>query len=178
MNNSILPSNPQGPQVPKPAWKLWKYLESLYRIGGWISPSIRFLAQKFKRGESTIRRWMGILFRAGVLASERRGPRPPVYRVLIATTERCISRRPYMSVPLTEPSGGQTPLAKDVAQYFGNTELGGKPADQALIARVARLIRDQNGLQRLKDYFRHWMKRNRAEGWGIFIRLAEDAGRR
>jgi hypothetical protein len=174
---TILPSNPKCPQVPKPAWKLWKYLESLYRIGGWISPSIRFLAKKFKRGESTIRRWMGMLFRAGVLASERRGPRPPVYRVLIATTERCI-RPGLISEPRREPSGGQTPLAKDVAQYFGTTELGGKPADPALIARVARLVRDQNGLQRLKDYFRHWMKRNRPEGWGIFIRLAEDAGRR
>ena len=49
MNNTILPSNHHGPQVPirvsRPAWKLWKYLESLYRIGGWISPELRRLAR-------------------------------------------------------------------------------------------------------------------------------------
>jgi hypothetical protein len=181
---TILPSNSQGPQVPirvsRPAWKLWKYLEALYRIGGWISPKLRHLADKFGRAVSTIKRWMGELFAAGILSTRRRGPRPPLYTVLIPTTDTCKRVRPYInSQGVKEPSGEQTPpLAQKVAEWFGNTELGGKRADPALISRVARLVRDFSGLDRLKANSFRWLRRgNRLQGWGIFVTLAEDVQR-
>ena len=87
-------------------------------------------------------------------------------------------RGPYStSSKDSTPSGGeQTPqIASQVAEYFGNTELGGKRADPALISRVARLVKDSNGFERFRNYWSRWVKRHRPEGWGIFILLAEDA---
>ena len=179
-DSTIVPRVSQGPQVPirvsRPAWKLWKYLESLYRIGGWISPKLRRLADHFHRAVSTIKRWLGELFAAGVLSTQRRGPRPPWYTVLIPTTDTCNRVYPYMSGTPKEPSGERTPqIASQVAEYFGNTELGGKRADPALISRVARLVKDSSGFERFRNYWSRWVKRHRPEGWGIFILLAEDA---
>lgn len=185
MNNTILPSNHQGTQVPicvsRPAWKLWKYLESLYRIGGWISPNLRYLAKHFDRAVSTVKGWLGELFAAGVLSTQRRGPRPPLYTVLVPTTRTCNRVRPYMNpLRVSEPSGGNPPqLATQVAEYFGDKEFAGRTADPALISRVARLVRDHDGLKRLAHHVKNWIRRgNRPEGWGIFITLAEDVGRR
>lgn len=77
-------------RVSRPAFRLWKYFESLDRSGGWIAPKLATLAAKYKRARSTVQRWLGELFAAGIISTERRGPRPPLYTVLIPTTDTCI----------------------------------------------------------------------------------------
>jgi hypothetical protein len=47
------------------------------------------LGKKYKRSESSVKRWFGELYAAGIIASKRRGPHPPVYTVLIPTTNTC-----------------------------------------------------------------------------------------
>jgi hypothetical protein len=78
-----------APRVPKAVYRLWKYLESLGRYEGWISVGIRHLMAKYHRKESTVKAWFGALFKAGILASKRRGPHPPVYTILIHTFDTC-----------------------------------------------------------------------------------------
>jgi len=172
------------------ALRLYWFMRGISCGKPYCYPKQKFLQDKMRRTRQTIYRWIKELIDFGLIEIVRRGREgiSNLYRFTDVAlgnfrngTKNVTSTR---SVPIVQsttrpPSGGdRTPqLAPQVAEYFGNTELGGKQADPALIARVARLIRDTNGLERLKDYFTRWMKRNRPEGWGIFVRLAEDAAR-
>lgn len=116
-----------APRVSKRAYRLWKYLESLGRYGGWISIKIRTLVEKYDRAESSVKRWFGELYRAGILASKRRGQHPPVYTILIPTNDTSEQRHLFTEPEELEKSPHiqrhqpleRAPKRDDVAPAFG-----------------------------------------------------------
>jgi hypothetical protein len=153
----IVPDVSQSPQVPirvsRPAWKLWKYLEGLYRIGGWISPNLRHLARYFKRAVSTIKRWLGELFAAKVLRTKRRGPRPPLYTVLIPTTDTCNRLRSLWSERKSQPTEGIPPTPPCSSQIAQEPTGPGSYQDFAAAVADAELPQSSVDQERARRFF-------------------------
>jgi hypothetical protein len=53
----------------------------------------------------------------------------------------------------------------------------GEMPDAATVERVAALLADREGYRAFRVRWRAWCARNTPEGWGIFVRLAEDCAR-
>lgn len=186
-------------RIPPSIWKLWKYLESLHRIGGWISPSLAYLARHFKRSISTIKRWLGELFKRKIISTQRRGPHPPVYRILIPTTDTCnrpasiyelrVSQSSSSSdqlgrmverKPMSQETRARTQRIEEqeataclVREYFGDTTIAGKKADGSLVARVSRILGNPQAFSVFRANVRKFLAGKRPDSWGIFITLAE-----
>ena len=167
--------------------KVYKALAGLSRKEGFAFIRQVKLAEKLKvKCRQTIAKSIKRLIAAGLIKVKRCFHSASHYWICRPLSDALqhrlltLTRRgPYStSSKDSTPSGERTPqIASQVAEYFGNAELGGKRADPALISRVARLVKDSSGFERFKNYWARWVKRHRPEGWGIFILLAEDAGR-
>jgi hypothetical protein len=69
-------------RVSRKAWHLWKYMQGVARLNGWLHPSLKFLSVRFNRSIATIKRWIGELHAAHMIETKRRGRRPPEYKIL------------------------------------------------------------------------------------------------
>ena len=173
------------PTLDRDARRVYKMLVPLARKEGYAFPRQETIAKRLGLCRQTVAKKIRMLIAAGLIEIRRRYHTSTAYRIVrplqdIQHRLLTLTRRgPYStSSKDSTPSGERTPqIASQVAEYFGNAELGGKRADPALISRVARLVKDSSGFERFKNYWARWVKRHRPEGWGIFILLAEDAGR-
>lgn len=109
-------------RVSRQAFRLWKYFESLARYGGWIAPKLQHLVDKYGRARSTVQRWLGELFAAGIISTKRRGPYSPLYTVLIPTTDTC--KQPPLFTEPEEPEG-----ISDSVWYSSRERLQHHPED-------------------------------------------------
>ena len=149
------------------AFRLYWFMRHISCGKPYCYPKQKFLQDKMRRKRQTIYRWIKELIDFGFLEVVRRGREGLSKPVQIhrSSTRQPIAQwyqecyiQPYCTYctvyEARPPSGGErTPqIASQVAEYFGNAELGGKRADPALISRVARLVKDSSGFERFKNY--------------------------
>ena len=138
-------------RVSTPAWKLWGYLEHVQKLNGWLCISLKYLAKHFQRSVGTVKNWFTELYRHKILDSQRRGSKPPLYRILRPQIVTC--KPPHLLTECDEigvstrarerkilPMPERTPLPvgfdEQFQTYVGYFEASGKPLNRIDITRA------------------------------------------
>jgi hypothetical protein len=168
------------------ACKLFKTLSGLSRSRGYAFAGYEWLARLFRVCRQTIGKWIRQLADAGLISIERRYHTSSVYRILKElpparqlTLTFNIDSAPSIITPTEDGRSSERPdrppVEQKLQEHFGDTRIGGKPADRALITRISRMLGDISGFERFRSITRAWIQRSTPQTWGIFVRLAEDA---
>jgi len=161
-------------------------------------PSHAYIAKRLGKSIRSIIRWIQELVQFGHIEPRRRGPRSNEYRFL-KPLEKSTGRgkdveesKPAGKSRVTSFAGPslyesqkqeRTPAERSpdaaslsrTVENLGTLTLGGKPADPPLIRKLAKLLPTQEHWQRLRGYVRDFSRRDTVRGWGIIVRLAEQA---
>jgi hypothetical protein len=135
--------------ISRPSWGLLKYLDAVSRMNGWLCVSVRFLSRKYGRAQSTVKRWLGELFSAGYLRSEKHGRRCRTYTVLI---------------PHTDTSERQLSLYEPL-EYVSPTEKQHHRDD--VESENSEAIRKAAGFERLSEGDRRYLKELQRSGVAV-----------
>jgi hypothetical protein len=158
----------------------------IHRYGPWnCFVSEQWLAAKMKCSVRTVQRCLKYLREDGAIEIRRRCQQTSCYNILRDFLSHQVSHQ--MSHHLKEEqvgtgvnkSGCATPrkppaIAQRMREYVGDFRIGGKPADDRLVGKLAELVGDDEGFERFTMRLKAWCRRNNPESWGITLCLARD----